>query len=715
MPDYHWPPMEKRRVIGKRTSRLDGPAKSAGKAKYSMDVHRPGLLQAVLVTSPHAHARITKLDASAAEALPGVKAVHLMASAGSELQWEGAEVAAVAATTEEIARDAARKVVVEYEVLPHVVREEDLSKVGDRAKPTGDQTTGDPDKAFSEADAVSEGTYAIPVITHCCLESHGAVIEWKGNSLEYWPSTQAVSSVGGDLGQQISVPASNIHVHMDYMGGGFGSKFASDAWGGACAQLSKKSGGQPVKLFLDRATELKIAGNRPSVFAKVKMAGKKDGTITAWQSETWSTGGFGGGGLNADLFPYVFRNVPNRRIKHTAVKVNAGSARAWRAPMHPQVSFVTCSAMEDLAAKLNVDSMEFFIQNAAYTNKPDVYRSQLKMAADLANWKTLWHPRGEAGKGHVKRGLGIGVNTWGGGGHDSHCRATIHPDGSVDIELGSQDLGTGTRTVIAMVAAETLGLPIHGVRVKIGQSAYPSSGASGGSTTVGGVSSSTRKATVNALDELFAKVAPALGAAPTDLEAVAGKIQVKGNPAKSLTWKAACQKLGVTPVTADGANVSRTASREGLNTSGVAGVQVADVSVDIETGVVRINRIIAVQDCGLIINPKTAESQIFGACIMSVCGALYEERIMDRITGRMMNPDMEFYKLAGIDDIGEIIVHLDIRPEHDKRGVIGLGEPPAIGGIAAISNAVANAVGVRVPMVPLTPRRVLTALEGRNA
>ena len=144
-------------------------------------------------------------------------------------------------------------------------------------------------------------------------------------------------------------------------------------------------------------------------------------------------------------------------------------------------------------------------------------------------------------------------------------------------------------------------------------------------------------------------------------------------------------------------------------------MQVADVSVDIETGVVRINRIIAVQDCGLIINPKTAESQIFGACIMSVCGALYEERIMDRITGRMMNPDMEFYKLAGIDDIGEIIVHLDIRPEHDKRGVIGLGEPPAIGGIAAISNAVANAVGVRVPMVPLTPRRVLTALEGRNA
>ncbi|MCX6621771.1 MAG: molybdopterin-dependent oxidoreductase, partial [Acidobacteria bacterium] len=474
------------------------------------------------------------------------------------------------------------------------------------------------------------------------------------------------------------------------------SKFSADAWGIACAQLSKKSGGRAVKLFLDRATELKIAGNRPSVFAKVKMAAKKDGTITAWQSETWSTGGFGGGGLNADIFPYVFRNVPNRRIKHTAVKTNAGSARAWRAPMHPQVSYVTCTAMEDLAAKLNIDSLEFFTRNTQYTNKPEVYSSQLKIAAELANWKGLWHPRGDSGKSAVKRGLGIGVNMWGGGGGDSNCRATIQPDGSVDIERGSQDLGTGTRTVIAMVAAETFGLPVNAVKVKIGQNAYPSSSASGGSITVGGVSSSTRKATVNALDELYAKVAPVLGAAPTDLEAVNGKIQVKDNPAKSLTWKAACRKLGVTAIAATGANVSRTAAREGLNTSGVSGVQIADVSVDIETGIVKLNRLIAVQDCGLIINPKTAESQVFGA-------------------GRMLNADMEFYKLAGIGDIGDIVVHLDIRPEHDKRGVIGLGEPPAIGGIGAISNAVANAIGVRVPSVPLTPRRVLTALEWRNA
>jgi xanthine dehydrogenase YagR molybdenum-binding subunit len=144
-------------------------------------------------------------------------------------------------------------------------------------------------------------------------------------------------------------------------------------------------------------------------------------------------------------------------------------------------------------------------------------------------------------------------------------------------------------------------------------------------------------------------------------------------------------------------------------------VQIADVSVDTETGVVRVNRYVAVQDCGLVVNPWLAQSQIHGAIIMGISTALFEERIMDAQTGRMLNADMEFYKLAGIDDIGDIVVHMDIREENDKRGIIGLGEPPAIAICAAMGNAVANAIGVRVPNVPLTPDRVLTALEGRNA
>jgi xanthine dehydrogenase YagR molybdenum-binding subunit len=220
---------------------------------------------------------------------------------------------------------------------------------------------------------------------------------------------------------------------------------------------------------------------------------------------------------------------------------------------------------------------------------------------------------------------------------------------------------------------------------------------------------------MNALQKLFEIAAQSLNVPAEQLEAVDGRIRMRGNPDKGMSFQQACQKLGVNSISEMGENDPRKAPQEGLNTGGTGGVQMADVSVDTETGIVKMNRLVAVQDCGLVVNPKTAESQVFGACIMSICGALYEERVMDQQIGRVLNPDMEFYKLAGLGDIGEIIVHMDIREENDKRGVIGLGEPCAIGGLAAIANAVANAIGVRVPRVPLTPARVLGALERRTA
>ncbi len=412
--------------------------------------------------------------------------------------------------------------------------------------------------------------------------------------------------------------------------------------------------------------------------------------------------------------PYVFNKIPNFRLNHTAVSLNTGPIRAWRAPNHPQASFLTCSAFEDLAAKLNMDPITFFEKNLQFTPRPDIYKRQLAKGAEMIDWKKNWHPRGQ-GSGVIRRGLGLGINSWGGAGHASKARTIIHPDGSVELEIGTQDLGVGTRTMLAMVAAESFGLPMSMIKVKLGDNQYPVSGPSGGSTTVGGVSSSTRKATINALTKLFEAIAASLNATPDQLEAIDGRIRVIGNPDKGMSWKQACQKLGVTPINEMGENDPK--KPEGLNTAGAAGVQMADVTVDIETGRVRLNRLVAVQDCGLIVNPKTAESQVLGACIMSVCAALMEERVMDLQTGRVLNADMEFYKLAGISDIGEILVHMDITPENDKRGIIGLGEPCAIGGIAAIANAVANATGVRVPQVPLIPKNVLAALhgQGRNA
>jgi xanthine dehydrogenase YagR molybdenum-binding subunit len=697
--------------MGTSPKRLDGPQKSTGRAKYNSDVKPAGMVFGVYLTSPHAHAKVTSIDTGAAEKTPGVTAVYAVVKPGDEIQWVGAEIAAVAATTEEVARDAARKIKVDYEVLPHLVSEEDLSKAGARAKAAGEKVTGDVEKAFSEADVVSEGQYGMPVIFHCCLEPHGQVVEWKGDSVEYWPSTQNISGIGSTLAPNIKVEAAKIHAHMDYVGGGFGSKFAADAWGPVCAFLSQKSGGKPVKLFLDRAHELSVAGNRPSAFGKLKLGAKKDGTITVFESQTWSTGGIGGGG--SPPLPYVFVQIPNQRLNHTAVSINAGSQRAWRAPNNQQACFLTCSAIEDLAAKLNMDPVEVFYKNADYTARAAVYRAQMRKAQELIDWKKNWHPRGDSGSGPVKRGLGMGMHTWGGGGHNSQCRTVINPDGSVAVELASQDLGTGTKTIIVQVAAETLGLPMGAIKLNVGDSSLPPSGGSGGSTTVGGVSSSTRKSTVNALAKLFDAVAPSLGAPADQLEAVDGHIRVKGTPSKSLTWQAACKKLGASKISEMGENQQR--SPGGLNSSGVGGVQIADVSVDTETGIVKMNRFVAVQDIGLVINPELAKSQIYGAVIMGICSALMEERVMDEQTGRVLNPDMEFYKLAGIGDIGEIVVHLDITEEHDKRGVVGLGEPPAVSPLTAIGNAVANAIGVRVPRIPLSPDRVLAALERRNA
>jgi len=703
MADYHWPPADKRFLIGKSFNRVDGPAKSSGRAKYSYDISRPGMLHGKMVFSPHAHAKVKSIDTAAAERMPGVRAVLIMFEPGKEVLWAGQEIVAVAADTEEQARDAARAVKIQYEVLPHLVGDVTPEKAGAGHIEAGSEVKeGDPDAAMKSAEVTIEGTYGAGVITHCCMEAHGQVTEWDGDKLTMWASTQNVTGIAGEMSKALSVPAADVESITQYMGGGFGSKFGADPWGPACAQLSKKAG-RPVKMMLERDQELIEAGARPSIHAHVKAAANKDGTLLAWESESWGTSGPHAGG-NPPI-PYVMR-APNRRTRHTAVLTNIGPGRAWRAPNHPQSCVITMGALDDLAAAIPMDPLDFFLKNLEHTGpRAREYREELLKAAEMIDWKKKWRPRGTKDPGPVQRGLGLSIHTWGGGGHQSNANCTIHPDGSVDISIGSQDLGTGTRTIIALVAGETFGLPISAITVNIGDSHFPPSGASGGSTTVGGVSSSTRHAATNALNELFAKVAPHLDAKPEELEAAEGEVRVAADPGRAITWNQACAKLGATPISAAG---QRSLD---LISSGVGGAQMAEVTVDTETGIVRIEEIVAVQDCGLVLNRKTAESQVFGALIMGVTYALFEEKLMDEQTGRCLNPDMEFYKLAGLPDIGKFRVHMMTGPGYDDRGVIGLGEPPVVSPGAAISNAVANAIGVRVPTIPITPAKVLAALE----
>jgi xanthine dehydrogenase YagR molybdenum-binding subunit len=259
------------------------------------------------------------------------------------------------------------------------------------------------------------------------------------------------------------------------------------------------------------------------------------------------------------------------------------------------------------------------------------------------------------------------------------------------------------------VTAETLGLKVEDIDVNIGVSTYPFSGASGGSTTIGAISESHRRASTAALNQLFEKVAPKLEAKAEQLVAKDGRIQVNGGNGKSISWREACTLLGMRPLEATATH--KRGDQSPLSNQQVGGVQMAHVAVDKETGVVKMKKFVMVQDMGLIINRLTAESQCYGAAIMGIAYALFEQRLMDPATGRFINAELSEYKLPRIGDVGEIVIEL-YEPEHQRsRGVIGLGEPPVISPGAAISNAVANALGVRVPVLPLTPERVLAALE----
>jgi xanthine dehydrogenase YagR molybdenum-binding subunit len=706
MSRYDWPPAAQRRLIGKEISRVDGPAKASGKATYTYDVNLSGMLYARVVRCPYAHAKVKSIDISGARKVAGFKAAYVVQGPGTEIFWAGDDIVAVAATDEHAAEMAARAVNVQYTLLPFLVLDANSQlppALAAYRKPMDPEVLGDVTQAFSQSDVVIEGDYGIPVITHCCLESHGSVVAWTQDSLQIHISTQGVSGIAGQLSQALKFPQNRIQVLMQYVGGGYGAKLAADRWGLAAAQLSKQAAGAPVKLMLDRRAEQEVGGCRPSAYAHIKVGAKSDGTLMAWQSQSWSTGGLGGG--SEPPLPYLFQ-IPNQQRQHTQIVNNIGSARSMRGPHHPQACLLTMGALDDLAAKLKMDPVKLLLKNTnLLAARADTYKEEFAVADKLMLWSKRWKPRGTMSSGTVRQGLGVSMHAWPGKAHNFQCNLTINPDGSVLIKAGTQDVGTGTRTVMAVVAAETLGLSPGDINVVIGDSTYPTAAASGGSGTAGGAAAAIRRASIDAVEQLFQKVAPTLSTTADQLEIGEKVVKVKGANV-SLTWKQACAKLGTQSLTVSGTNPGPGA----LVDSGACGVQMADVSVDTDTGVVRINKIVAVQDCGLVVDSKTTTSQIYGCLIMGIGYSLYEEKVMDQNLGRMLNPNMEFYRLCGIGDIGELVVHLMSGLGYDERGIIGCGEPAVISPGAAISNAVANAIGLRVPQLPLTPDKVLAAL-----
>ena len=705
-----WKPASQMTHITKNTTRLDGVVKVTGKAKYAYDMLPDKCLIGRFVTCPHPNARRLSIDTSAAKALPGVKAVWVE---GRDIyRFSGDFVAAVAAISDDVADDAVTLIAdsITWETLPFVVREDDARQPGAPGAHGGDRSNvreatneneGDVDAAFADAQAVIEGTWSTQVQTHTSLEPHGMVCEWNDaqDAITVWASTQGVFSVREGIAQAVGLDESKVTVLCDYMGGGFGSKFGSRTEGNVCALLAKDAK-QAVKLLLTRKQEQTNTGNRPSSNQWIKAAAK-DGKLTAFQTNAFGTGGItGGAGFPT---PYLY-SVPNRRVKRDDVFINAGNQAAMRAPGHPQGSFAMEGVMDELAYKLGADCIEFRINNDPNATR----RAQFRDLAERLDWKNVPKEM-NADKGTVKRGWGVGAATWGGGGGGTQAEMDIHQDGSVVVRCGTQDIGTGTRTVVAVVAAEQLSLPIDAIQVNIGNTNFPPSGGSGGSTTCASVAPAIKVTADNALFALFERVADAFDTSPDNLEAFNGSIRTKDDPSNSMSWKDACALLGAEQVSVRGQHEG------GLSSSGTAAVCGVELTVDTETGFVRVERAYLIQEAGLIINMLTVESQIIGAVIQGISYALYEDRIMDRMLGHQVNPNMEFYKVLGAPDMPHIEPIMWMTEESLARGVIGIGEPPVVPVAGAVANAVRHACGARVYDLPITPWKVLAALEGANA
>jgi xanthine dehydrogenase YagR molybdenum-binding subunit len=691
----NWP--EKPTLIGSRHTRIDGPLKVTGAAKYPSDMQPEGWLYGMILRSKWAKAKITKINLDRALKIPGIKAAVLAPSVeerqknGSDvtMRYYGDEIAAVAGTTKQACLDALKAIEVEVKEMEFVVREDDAKeeaspRVWDDSpnyKTPSGKETGEIDKAFSECAAVVEGFYTTPVQIHHPLETHGNTVSWTDEGIKCWASTQGISSVREGLAGNLKLPQSQVRVISEFMGGGFGAKFGPGVEGTLAALLSKAAKA-PVKIMLTRFDQALAVGNRPSSFQKIKLGATADGTLHAFEFDNYGTAGVGGGGSSegggsgANLrAPYIYR-VPNTRIKQTAVVTNCGSARAFRAPSCPPSSFGIESILDDLAVKMNLDPVEIRIKN----DPSEIRQKEYKLGAERFGWKDKYKKPGSS-PGMIKTGIGCAGSSWGGGGRGTKAEAQINPDGSVEIRCGTQDLGTGTKTYIALIAAEVFGIKPEQVTVRIGDTNFPPSGGSGGSSTSPSVSPAILDTCTKSLEAL--------------------QTQTTVTDARGENWMAACKKLGMTPLITQGE------WQKGLSSDGTGGVQFAEVDVDTETGFVKVKKVLAVHDSGLILNRLSWESQINGGIIMGMGYALYEERIMDKTSGVLLNPNFETYKLTGLADAPEIEVVLFEMPE---RGVIGIGEPATIPTAAAIANAVANALGVRVSSLPITPQHVLAAL-----
>ena len=709
-------------VIGTPTPRVTARTRLDGSARYTSDIKLPAQLEAAVLRSPHANAKLTAIDVEAARAVPGVRCVvtpddDLPAYGGSALLtaepgYAGAAVAAVAAESAEAAEAALAALAPQWEELGFIINMDVAADAQHFIEDPTEYERGDVDAALEGAAHVVEAEYRVPAQLHNSMEPHCAVAEWRGEDLTVWSSTQAIYEGRAELARAFGIPAERVRVICEFMGGGFGSKFGVGPEGVLAAALAKRSR-HPVRLVYSRREENLTAGYRSEARGELRLGADADGTLRGIEASVVM-------GLGSDGWTYpilepmkAVYKCDNVRGFVLPVAQNLGPTAAFRAPGVMEGTFMLEIALDELADAVGMDPLELrrinYVEDDQQAGRPYSSKNLLDCydrAAELAGWPDRDGLRSE---GRIRRGMGMATQIWwGGGGPPAYAEVRVGRDARPMLEIGMQDLGTGVTTACAMITAERLGVSPQEVLVLAGDTTRAGHGpASGGSMTLASVAPAVRAAAHDSRAQLLDLAADMFEIAASDLTLEDGEIRsVDGTLRRPITDLTG--KLGNAWVTGRG---SRSPNPDGMSVN-TFGCQIAQVAVDTHTGVARVERIVAVHDIGRVVNPMGARSQAMGGILQGIGYALMEERVVDPTTGTVVNAGFEDYKVPTIADLPEVVCEFVNRPDPNLAlGIKGLGEPPIIPTAGAIGNALAHALGVRLREAPFTPRRILEALS----
>jgi CO/xanthine dehydrogenase Mo-binding subunit len=747
-------------VIGRSINRRDALEKVTGQAVYSSDMTLPGMLHAKILRCPHAHARIRRIDTSRAAALPGVHAVlslentrgwhtywYMIAQPAfpEEIAYAGQEVALVAAETVDIALHALGLIEVEYEVLPAALTPREAMKPdaprvpvldverpreGNVQQPIYLRARGDVDRGLAEADVVSESHFTLPTQYHVDIQTRCCIADWDGLRLTVYEASQGVWNVKRELAKSLGLEEDRVRVVVQNMGGGFGSKAGAQRVVHYAARLAMLAG-RPVRLELTRPEEFLSHPRRYAGEVTMRLGARRDGTLTAIDAEIVLD--IGSGSLYAGKYTMTLHQIselyrcPSVRVRIVAVYTNTSPTGPQRGVLDPIATFSTEAAIDDLAARLGMDPLALRMKNYAedfqglddttpalpYTSKH--LDACLATVADAIGWADRDRLAADA-RGSVRRGVGIAAYCIERGGYapfSAKADVVARPDGSVEVQAGVVEIGAGQITILPMIAAEELGLPAERIRIHHGDTDgthyAPSSHASRITSEVG---PAVLQAAAMVRGRLFELVAPQLEVSPLDLVAVDERIHVRGVPARGLSFTAACALMSEPEIRATG---SRAPNPDDVIFR-LFGAHGAEVEVDVETGELRVVRIVCSHDIGRPINPKLVESQQYGGAVMGLGYGLYEEAELDGKTGVLLTPDVHQYRVPTALETPTIEArNVESEDAFYPYSAKPVGEAPLVGVMPAVRNALRHALGFGIDALPLTPARILEAIAARRS